>query len=463
MKKLHQFKQAKQVIKTHWSKLLILATIGLALLLALIPKTSTATTSKFPITPIKHIVIIQKENRSFDTYFGKFPGADGATSGKMSNGQTVQLGPTPDPMPNDIGHGYLEDFVPAYHNGQMDGFDLEKGAFAQDGTNLAYTQFDRPGIPNYWSYADTYALADRMFSAWKGSSFGNNIIGVAAQTGQFESSMNFNWIYDNPFNNNLPPPPPPLPAWGCDAPNGTQVQLGDSNGPTTQPFPCFNFRALPNELAAAGVSWKFYTKAGQAGFIHNGLDALTPVRNDPSLWSKVVSKGSIYYDAVKGLPSVTWVVGKFLDHPVGSVCYGENDLVNLVNAIMNGKYWPSTAIFVYWDEWGGFYDHVPPPQIDGVSHGFRVPLLIISPYTKVGTSANGGSITHTEYSQLSLLKTIEDNWGLPPLTAKDAAANNVFDAFDFKAPPRPKLLLTQRTCPPLNLTPQQQKIATESD
>jgi phospholipase C len=384
------------------------------------------------VTQIQHIVIIQKENRSFDEYFGQFPGADGATSGTMSNGQVVQLGQTPDPMPNDIKHT-PQDWAKAYDGGKMDGFDKEQGAFSKTGQNLAYSQMSQSQIPNYWAYAQTYALGDRMFAPWKGGSFPNNVFAVAAQTGQYDPTLNFGWMYGNsPVN-----PTTSLKAWGCDTPAGTTELMMNPNGSTFTTYPCFDFQALPNELSAAGVSWKFYNDlADGSGFKHNGLDAIGPVRNDPSLWSNVVSRKTFFTDAKAGnLPAVSWVIGQHLEHPPSTACAGENETVQMVNAIMNGPDWPSTAIFIYWDEWGGFYDHVAPPQIDGVSYGFRVPLLIISPYTKVGPSANGGSIDDTTFSALSLLKTIEDNWSLPSLTPKDAAANDMLDAFDFTAPP----------------------------
>src|SRR5262249_6592536 len=109
------------------------------------------------------------------------------------------------------------------------------------------------------------------------------------------------------------------------------------------------------------------------------------------------------------------------------------------------------AIFVFWDEWGGFYDHVPPPQVDAVSYGFRVPLLVISPYTRAGDSPDGGSVSHSFYSFESLLKFAEANWGLPSLGPRDAAATAMTALFDFAAPLRPPLVLTPHSCP--SLTP----------
>jgi phospholipase C len=113
---------------------------------------------------------------------------------------------------------------------------------------------------------------------------------------------------------------------------------------------------------------------------------------------------------------------------------------------MSGPEWSSTAIVVYWDEWGGFYDHVPPPQVDNVSFGFRVPLIVISPWTKRGPGSDGGSISSMFYSQSSILKLVEDNWALPSLDPRDAGSNDMMDFFDFSQVPKDPLILSQRTC-----------------
>jgi phospholipase C len=121
---------------------------------------------------------------------------------------------------------------------------------------------------------------------------------------------------------------------------------------------------------------------------------------------------------------------------------------------MNGPHWSSTAIFIIWDEWGGFYDHVPPPQLDNYSYGFRVPLLVISPFVKYGPGSNGGYVNSTFFTQSSVLKFIEDNWGVEPLTPRDAGSNNMMDFFDFGQVPKPKLILTQHSCPSLSAAQQ---------
>jgi phospholipase C len=396
-------------------------------------------------TPIQHVVVILKENRSFDNYFGSFPGADGATQGTLSNGQTVPLGQTPDPMPQDIGHA-PGDWTTAYDGGAMDGFDTESGAISATGTDLAMTQMSESQIPDYWAYAKTYALGDHMFSDFKGASMANNLFEFAAQAGQFDAAMGHQSVYSTPHSQYGTKSPYP---WGCDDPPDTFVWTIAQDNSQSAMFPCFPFRAMPNVLSDNGLSWRVYR--GSADQQHNVLDALSQVRYNPALWSNNRPLKEFTSDASTGqLPAVSWIVSTQSDHPPQSACAGENEAISQVNAIMSGPDWSSTAIFMYWDEWGGFYDHVAPPQVDNVSYGFRVPLLVISPYTKVGTSANGGYISHTFYSFESILKFIEQNWSLPNLTPRDANANSMADMFDFSGTTRrPTLRLQKRSCTPL--------------
>jgi phospholipase C len=399
-----------------------------------------------PITPISHVVIILKENRSFDEYFGLFPGADGASQGQKSDGTLVPLSSTPDPAPHDICHSAVC-FTKAYDNGKMDGFDKENGS------DIAYTQMRES--------QRTYALGDRMFAPWKGPSFANNVFSVAGQAGQYDTTpvnsggTGGSSIYGLPKSSTGP-----LSSygWGCDDPPDTRVTMIGARGVLSSMYPCFAFPALPNVLAEHGISWKYYGKWNSGvPRVHNGLDSIRSVRSDSSLWQHVVRSNRFADDARNGrLPNVSWVLGGQLEHPPRAACAGENQTVNLLNAIMNGPDWGSTAVFIYWDEWGGFYDHVPPPTdaatgSDFVSYGFRVPLLVISPFTRWGSSSNGGYISHTFYSAPSTLRFIDYNWSLPDLTPKVSAQNDMTDLFDFSpaATRKPKLLLTTRDCTPL--------------
>jgi phospholipase C len=158
------------------------------------------------------------------------------------------------------------------------------------------------------------------------------------------------------------------------------------------------------------------------------------------------------------LPSVSWVVPRWTDHPPQPACRGENETAELINAVMNSKYWSSTAIVMDWDEWGGFYDHVNPPLFHGnknehISFGFRVPLLVISPYVKSGNlkwnGHHGGYLDHTFYSHASWLKFIEKAFNVPKLGTDDAdptTGGNLMNFFDFTGPKKPKLIIKQRTC-----------------
>ena len=393
-------------------------------------------------TPIQHVVIILKENRSFDEYFGKFPGANGATTGKLSNGQTVNLAPTPDPMPQDIDHS-PEGWATAYDNGKMDGFDEEDGAITSSGQDLAMTQMSQSQIPNYWSYANTYGLGDDMFSGFKGASLANNLFTFAAQAGQYDSAVGNKTVYSLPHSQY--PPSLPVP-WGCDNAPDTVVTMEASNGSLSSVFPCFDFPTVPDMLTKYGVSWNVFRRTATSP--HNSLDAIQQDRLDPAAWSHVLPISQFDVEAKAGtLPNVSYIIPTNTEHPPSSACAGENETVSEVNALMHGADWSSSAVVIYWDEWGGFYDHVAPPQADYVSYGFRVPLLVISPFTKVGSSSNGGYISHDFYSQESVAKMIEDMWDLPTLTPRDANASDLFDFFDLSAAPRPKLILTKRACP----------------
>jgi hypothetical protein len=221
--------------------------------------------------------------------------------------------------------------------------------------------------------------------------------------------------------------------------------LLDAAGNLSEQFPCWDFQTLADSLQNAGVSWKFYAPAqGEVGYNFSTFDAINHIRNT-SLWNtNVVPFQQFVNDAATGnLPAVSWLVaGTATDHPNrGGLCDGENWSVEQINAIMQSQYWPNTAIFLTWDDYGGFYDHVVPPQLDQFGLGPRVPMIIISPY------AQPGYISHTQYEFSSVLKFIEERFGLPPLTARDAGANDTTDSFNFEQAPLPPLVLPVRNCP----------------
>lgn len=391
---------------------------------------------------LEHFVFFMKENRTFDHYFGRFPGADGATQGMIHTGQIVPLTPAPDFQPHDIDHSIGAEKT-AIDGGKMDAFDLISG-----GPDLSpYTQFEESGIPNYWAYARAFALADHNFASMLGDSFANHLYVIAAQAG---GAIGFG---STPILT-----PPPIPGdnssgrSGCDAPAGTLAPIEDAKGNISFQFPCFEFQTLGDLLNGAGLTWKFYAPPqDHSGYTWSAYDAIGHIRNDPEQWAAHVQPPQQFIaDAQSGnLPNVSWVVGpmQLSDHanpcPVPtSVCQGENTTVAQINAVMQGPNWRSTAIFVTWDEWGGFYDHVPPPVVDIYGLGLRVPLLIISPYAKPGF------ISHTTYEFSSYVKTVEERWNLPSLGQRDVSANDYFDALDFSHP-QPTLILNERACPPV--------------
>lgn len=386
---------------------------------------STRTSSPPPaqFSKIQHIVFIVKENRTFDNYFGTFPGANGATSGVTSGGQIIPLGHTPDLMPYDLGHTWA-DAHKVIDGGRMNDFDLESNGDV-NGVLLPYTQFTQADIPNYFRYAQAFALGDSMFTSMAGPSFPNHLYTVAAQAGG---------AIDDPGGN----------ARGCDAAPGTTVPVMDNSGAVSKQFPCFDFPTLPDRLQAAGITWKYYAPAvGQAGYQWSALDAIRHIRMG-AMWSNVVPDTQFAQDAANGhLPAVSWLVTSDdnSDHPTASGCQGENWTVQQLNAVMQGPLWNSTVVFITWDDFGGFYDHVPPPSVDQFGLGPRVPLLVISPW------ARPALVSHTQYEFSSILAFVEARFGLQPLTTRDGKANSPVDMLNFNQQPLAPLVLNQRVCP----------------
>jgi phospholipase C len=375
---------------------------------------------------IEHIVIIVKENHSFDNYFGTFPGANGATSGTISTGQVVQLGQTPD-SPPDIDHSY-QGAVEAIDGGKMDRFNLLKNANV-NGDLASYTQFNATDLANYFSYASSFVLGDAFFSSLKGPSFPNHLYTVAAQSG---------WAIGNP--------PAKYHSWGCDAPLDSAVQIMSDDGEEFEDvYPCFDFQTLADTLEQNSISWKYYAPTqGQPGYVWTILDAIRHIRLSPLWQANVVPTAQFAQDAASGqLPAVSWLIADFpeSEHPPASTCGGQNWTVAQLNALMQGPDWASSAVFLTWDDFGGFYDHVAPPVADVYGYGPRVPLLIISPWVKPGY------ITHTTLEFSSILKFVEERFNLPALTERDQDANDFIDSFNFFQTPLSPLVLTSLQCP----------------
>jgi phospholipase C len=339
-------------------------------------------------TPIQHVVYIMMENHTFDNFFGQFPGANGDPN----------LPRETDPLLSDYNHG--SSAATSYiDGGKMDGF--EPHAMYQ------YTQAD---IPNYWSYAQHFGLGDNFFS-YPTSSTPNHIAMVAAQTGG---------IYET------------TPQTGCSSPQNDIVHAVNNAGQSYWTYPCENIQSLPNLLDNAGLSWHYYADVP----IWDTPKMLKPLHGS----ANDVPVSQFITDVKSGnLANVSWITptGVSTDHPPSMLEPAQNFVTAEVNAIMNSKYWGSTAIFLTWDDFGSLYDHVAPPQIDTVGLGPRVPLIVISPYAK------SGYISHQLSEFSSFVKFAETNWGLPNLGQRDALTtiSDLTDYFDFNQTPRSPLIL----------------------
>jgi phospholipase C len=388
--------------------------------------------------PIKHIVIMVKENHTFDNYFGTFPGADGATTYTDPNGKVHPLNHTPDQLLADIRHDHPS-FLTAYDNGKMDGFSKLIGAIQPVNgvpTDVADSQFYQSDIPNYWQYAQTFVLPDHFFYTNQSNSFPGHLFSISAATNDDAAD-----VPRNPHGKHGL-------RWGCDAPKTTTVEQIHSDGSITYDFPCFTFASLGDLLSAQSISWKQYAPGvDQNGYEWNPFDAIKSIR-ETSQWKEHMANYTQFArDAASGnLPTVSWLVQPHIysEHPQQSVCAGENWTVQQIDAIMqNQSLWGNTAIFLTWDDFGGFYDHVAPPVGPNkyLEYSFRAPLIVISPYAKPHY------IDHTFYSFPSILKFAETVLNLPSLGGLDQQANDLVQAFNFNQQPLPPLVLNQRTCP----------------
>ncbi|MFM7719063.1 MAG: phospholipase C [Actinomycetota bacterium] len=384
--------------------------------------------------PIKHVVFIVKENRTFDQMFGLFPGADGTSVG-IDRGEERPLTRSPDALDEDIVHCYAC-ALEAWNEGAMDGFATVSDA----ADRYAYTQFQPEDLPNYWRWAERYVLGDNFFASAHGPSFPNHLYTIAATSGgALENPIqDLEELRERHRETGL------FKAWGCDSLPNSYVRVRDSEGQEERVPPCFDFETVGDLLNRADIPWRYYSaEQDQNGYLWSAYDAVRHVRADPATWRRHIQPvDRIVADIEEGrLPPMTWVTPRFevSEHPEYSFCHGENWTTEVVNAIMRSPMWSSTAIFITWDDYGGFYDHVPPPQVDGFGFGIRVPLLVISPYAKPGFVTNELG----EFS--SVLRFVEDNWNLTQLTDRDAEATPLLSAFDFSQSPRAPEPLELRT------------------
>ncbi|HEY7756491.1 MAG TPA: alkaline phosphatase family protein [Actinomycetota bacterium] len=368
------------------------------------------------------MIYVMLENRSYDNLFGRFPGGEGTQTG-VKFGEEVELLPAPHWLPGDIPHdraAHLNDV----NGGTYDGF-----AHGQFGDPWAYTAFEGEMVPNYWQLARDYVLCDRFYASVGGPSYPNHFFFVAGQSGgSLDNPENIEVRIDEDKGR--------FKSWGCDAVgDNVFVLVKDERGNLTKHDTCFDFRTVPEQLEEIGVSWAYYSASPyQSGYFWNALNGISGVYHT-DLWrpDRIRPVDRIVRDIRAGsLPAVTWVTPRFelSDHPPQSTCYAQDWLTGIVNAVMESDGWEHTAIYITWDEWGGFYDHVPPPEVDDLGLGFRVPTLVVSPYAKKGY------VDDAEAEFSTPLKFIEDNWGLPYLTSRIERTHNFEHVFDFGRNPR---------------------------
>jgi phospholipase C len=426
-----------------------------------------------PTAKVQHIVFIVQENRTVDNLFGgphPFPGADTATSGETSSGGTVQLdqialecthilhpSQCEQQDPNNFHQPWLAacnaPTSPPFPVGQpapcaMNGFDKNEGGL-DPGT--VYSYVERSETKPYWDIARAYALGDHFF-------MGHNSESYTAH--QYIFSSQSNNVVDAPAYP-LPTPAPELQfitPWGCDSPAGTTTFFldptsGEESQKPTGPAPCFSYHSLADLVnAKSTLSWRLYAYSLCQSI--NALDVNKSIRNS-SQWPKNDSDcpninpvdatnfrmpEDTFLTDVAGsksvpaaLASVTWVLPGPItsDHPGVPFGYcGPWWVANVVDAIGKSPFWKNTIVFVLWDDWGGFYDHVKPYVVrDVAGPGYRVPLLVVSPFAKRGV------VVHTNAEFGTLMQFTEKTFGLGSLGATDASPylNNLNDFFDFSS------------------------------
>lgn len=434
--------------------------------------------------PFEHFIFIIQENHSFDNYFGTFPNANGIPNGvALPNfpGDPLENHPFltfATKIPHDLGHSWLSAKV-SYDNGSMDGFlyagflagiqyygrgipvpkpnpnlvklrghshvaesappqgteeivsphgftddedddapDVEQkneALAASAGakgppkkrpswTDWAISHVDYHVIPNYWEYAHKYTLCDAFFSSITGPSQPNHLYAVAAQSGGL-------------VNN-----------------NATVAELDTAE---------YFFPSVIEMLGNANVSWKYYsaTVPGRES-IWNPLAGFRKYAKGTDLTSHLVKTSEFVHDIKnRTLPQVCWVTPskEESEHPPQDIQTGMWYVTNLVNAVMESPYWANTAIIILWDDYGGFYDHVVPIQTDEYGFGFRVPAIVISPYSR------SGAVVHTTYDLTSPLKLIETKFHLPALTERDGSSHTMLECFDFSQAPLPTDIIRKNT------------------
>jgi phospholipase C len=399
---------------------------------------------------IQHIVIIFQENRTPDNLFQDpvliARGADIASSGKNSQGQMIPLTPIDlgtsgsNPQSYDLDHAHGA-FVQMYDGGKMDGADLVSCSPAANCPPNPQFKYVLPAdVQPYFALAEQYTFGDRMFQTNQGPSFPAHQFIIAGTSAPTATSRLF--ASENPT----------LRPAGCIASALNTVKMIDAAGSeTAQPaqYPCFEHATVTDLLAAQKISWRYY--APSAGSIWSGPDAVSHICGAQMVggtltctgaeWvaNVVIPQNQVLTDIANGqLAQVSWVIpdGKSSDHAIANDGSGPSWVASVVNSIGSSPYWSNTAIIITWDDWGGWYDHVAPTVIsDGVSwgsgyvYGFRVPLIVVSPYAKAA------HISHVTHDFGSILKFIETTFHLSSLGYADESADDLSDCFTLTQSP----------------------------
>ena len=376
-----------------------------------------------PSSPIQHVVFIVQENRSFNNLFMGFPKATTATYGYDTTGNKISLFSEPLATGWDLDHSSHAFWsacdgtgkLPGTHC-KMDGWDAERVGFMGP-PNAPYSYVPRDQVRPYWDMAKQYVLGDRTFTSNLDGSFVAHQYIVAAYASH---SVDF-----------------PASNWGCEGGKFDDLQtlnLDRSYGPDIRA--CFDIPTIASEADAAGVSWRFYADSlDKDDGIWSSYQADRSIFGAPDWKKNVINPPARFLQDVSAgkLAGITWVIPTDVtsDHPGLNANLGASWVASVVDAVGASPFWKSTAIFVFWDDWGGWFDPVEPVYEDYDGLGFRVPLIIVSPYAK------RGYVTHVQYETASVLRYMEDNFGLAPLAAADSRANDpATDAFDYDQSPR---------------------------
>jgi phospholipase C len=380
---------------------------------------------------IQHIVIIIQENRSFNNLFYGFPEAKTVKYGYDAHGKKIVLQPVDLETTWDIDHSSSSFFAACDGTGsipgtncRMDGFDNEYSGCGHQGqppcpnANPPYSYVPHSETKPYFYLGKNYVLADRMFASnFDASSFVSHQYIIA---GQASSSVNY-----------------PYSSWGCPGGSSDKINTVFGNRQIGNPIvACWDNQTLGDEMDDAGLTWGFYTATigGDLG-IWSAYQAISHIYNGPDWGKDVLTPQTTFFNDVQNgkLRALSWITPTWenSDHAGSGSNTGPSWVASLVNAIGESQYWDSTAIFIFWDDYGGWYDPIAPKMLDLDGLGLRIPMLIVSPYAKKG------HVSHVAYEHGSILKFVEDTFGLPRLSASDTRANSpAADAFNFNKPPR---------------------------